>query len=153
MKPKSKYTVKYTPDLKSGWWVAEVVDLPGCLTQGRTLEQARDRIREALEAYLDLPKPYAGELVDEVDLPQALREVVTAVAEAREASKRTAERARDAEWKAVYVLKKSKLNLSDAGILLGFSKQRAHQILKSSKASKAPPPRATPKRAAKRATG
>lgn len=37
---------------EDGWIVASVPALPGCHTQGKTLEQARERIREAIQAYL-----------------------------------------------------------------------------------------------------
>lgn len=37
---------------EDGWIVASVPALPGCHTQGRTLEQARERIGEAIQAYL-----------------------------------------------------------------------------------------------------
>ncbi|HYO94642.1 MAG TPA: type II toxin-antitoxin system HicB family antitoxin, partial [Polyangiaceae bacterium] len=66
----NKYVVSYERD-ESLMWVASVVDLAGCHTQGRTIQQARERIREALQAWFDLPGPYAGELVDDVRLPAA----------------------------------------------------------------------------------
>lgn len=47
------YTVVFHLD-PSGWWFAEVPDLPGCHTQGRTVDQARARIREAISAWLDV---------------------------------------------------------------------------------------------------
>jgi predicted RNase H-like HicB family nuclease len=62
---KPSYVVRYERDADD-WWFAEVKDVPGCHTQGRTIEQARERIREALQAWFDLPQPYAGEIVDEV---------------------------------------------------------------------------------------
>ena len=38
---------------EKGWYVASVPELPGCYTQGRTLEQVRERIREAIELVLE----------------------------------------------------------------------------------------------------
>lgn len=35
------------------WWSVEAPELPGCHTQGRTIDQARDRIREAIALWLD----------------------------------------------------------------------------------------------------
>jgi predicted RNase H-like HicB family nuclease len=46
------YTVIYERD-EEGWWVAEVPEVPGCHTQGRTIEQARERILDALSLYVD----------------------------------------------------------------------------------------------------
>jgi predicted RNase H-like HicB family nuclease len=37
----------------SGWWVATVRGVRGCHTQGRTIDEARRRIREALELFVD----------------------------------------------------------------------------------------------------
>ena len=34
-----------------GWYVAKVPDLPGCHTQGKTVEQALERINEAVLVY------------------------------------------------------------------------------------------------------
>ena len=44
------YTVVYERD-EADWWVAEVPEVPGCHTQGRTIEQARERILDALSLY------------------------------------------------------------------------------------------------------
>ena len=47
-----RYKVIYDRD-ETGWWVATIPSVPGCLTQGKTLEQARRRIREALSLYVE----------------------------------------------------------------------------------------------------
>lgn len=36
-----------------GWLVAEVVGLPGCHTQGRTMDELLERVKEAIEASLE----------------------------------------------------------------------------------------------------
>ena len=41
---------------EGGFW-AEVPALPGCFTQGETLEELRERIREAVACHLDVPLP------------------------------------------------------------------------------------------------
>ena len=38
---------------EGGYW-AEVPALPGCLSQGETLEETQTNIREAIEAFLDI---------------------------------------------------------------------------------------------------
>lgn len=38
---------------EDGWLVAECPSLPGCISQGRTKEEAVRSIREAIEAYTD----------------------------------------------------------------------------------------------------
>lgn len=37
---------------EDGWYVASVPELPGCYTQGKTIEQARERIQEAITLVL-----------------------------------------------------------------------------------------------------
>ena len=46
-----KYTVVIEKD-EEGWLVSEVVELPGCHTQAKTMDQLLERTREAIRAYL-----------------------------------------------------------------------------------------------------
>lgn len=50
---------------ESGFWVAEVPSLPGCITQGETQEAALENAKEAIAAYIevltDLKKPVPQE--------------------------------------------------------------------------------------------
>ena len=39
---------------EDGYYVASVPELPGCHTQGKTLEEARKRIKEAIKLCLDV---------------------------------------------------------------------------------------------------
>ncbi|UMX47726.1 MAG: type II toxin-antitoxin system HicB family antitoxin [Candidatus Nealsonbacteria bacterium DGGOD1a] len=48
-----EYTVLFTPDEKSGYFVVEVPALPGCVTQGKNLAEAKKNVREAIELYLE----------------------------------------------------------------------------------------------------
>lgn len=41
---------------ENGIYVASVPELPGCYTQGKTLEEARKRIKEAIELVLESDK-------------------------------------------------------------------------------------------------
>jgi predicted RNase H-like HicB family nuclease len=46
-----EYSANY---LKRGeWWVAWSNDVPGALTQGRTLEEARENLKDAIRVMLD----------------------------------------------------------------------------------------------------
>lgn len=38
---------------EDGYWVAECPSLPGCLSQGKTREQALQNIREAIDLYVE----------------------------------------------------------------------------------------------------
>lgn len=41
---------------EDGWFVAVVPDIPGCYTQGKTVEQAIQRIKEAIQCCLEAEK-------------------------------------------------------------------------------------------------
>jgi predicted RNase H-like HicB family nuclease len=47
-----KFRVVIEPD-EDGVFVAEVPSLPGCLSQGRSRNEAIQNIKEAIEAYLE----------------------------------------------------------------------------------------------------
>ena len=50
-----KYTVIIEKD-EDGWLVAEVVELPGCHTQAKSMNQLLERTKEAILAYLETEK-------------------------------------------------------------------------------------------------
>ena len=41
---------------EEGWYVAECPAIPGCVTQGKTLEEALANIREAIQLCLEVRK-------------------------------------------------------------------------------------------------
>ena len=41
---------------EDGWYVASVPDIQGCYTQGKTVAQVLDRIKEAIEVCLEADK-------------------------------------------------------------------------------------------------
>ena len=41
---------------EDGYVVAEVPSLPGCISQGKTLEEAKANIQEAIELYIEMLK-------------------------------------------------------------------------------------------------
>lgn len=45
-------------------YVASVPELPGCYTQGKTLEEARERIKEAIELVLESDKDIKAEKLE-----------------------------------------------------------------------------------------
>ena len=55
------------------WWVAWTDDVPGALTQGKTLDEARENLKDAIALML---KP-----ADTEDLPAASTELVREVVE------------------------------------------------------------------------
>lgn len=46
---------------ESGYYVAEVPALPGCLSQGKTFEEAKENIKEAIEGWLEVMNEKAKE--------------------------------------------------------------------------------------------
>ncbi|MCC7424166.1 MAG: type II toxin-antitoxin system HicB family antitoxin [Planctomycetaceae bacterium] len=48
---KHEYDVVFTP-IEDGWFLARVPELPGAVTEGQTLDEARENIREAVELLL-----------------------------------------------------------------------------------------------------
>jgi len=38
---------------KDGYFISEVIELPGCHTQGKTLDELISRTREAIELYIE----------------------------------------------------------------------------------------------------
>lgn len=51
-----EYTVLFSPDEESGGFTAEVPALPGCVTDGDTLREAKKHAKEAIELYLETLK-------------------------------------------------------------------------------------------------
>ena len=41
---------------EDGWLISEVVELPGCHTQAKTMDQLLERTKEAIRAYLGSTK-------------------------------------------------------------------------------------------------
>jgi predicted RNase H-like HicB family nuclease len=56
---KREYSVVYTP-IEDGWVMATVPELPGAVTQGRTMEEAREMIQEAVELLLQSYRQHAA---------------------------------------------------------------------------------------------
>lgn len=47
-----RYPVVITPDLEDGGFVVECPAIPGCVSQGETIEEALENIRDAIEGCL-----------------------------------------------------------------------------------------------------
>lgn len=63
-----QYTILLKPDLEEGGYTVRVPALPGCNTQGDTLEEAIANAREAISVYLaDLVA--SGEPIPEEEAP------------------------------------------------------------------------------------
>ena len=47
-----RYTVLLTPDAEAGGYTVTVATLPGCITEGDTLEEALENTKDAIALYL-----------------------------------------------------------------------------------------------------
>ena len=86
------YPLTLYPDTENGGYVAEIKDLPGCLTQGQTLEETIENINEARELWIEtvseggreIPMPstesnYSGKLL--LRMPKSLHRRLAETAE------------------------------------------------------------------------
>src|SRR5579862_7987917 len=123
----SQYHVSYERD-KSGWWVASVREVRGCHTQGRTVDEARRRVLETLELFVD--DAQSAKIVDDVKLPAAAAKAIRAYAMLRKRAAEEDRRASAAARRAVRLLQRGKLKMSarDTARMLGISHQRVHQL-------------------------
>lgn len=69
-----KYRVLIEPD-EDGVFVAQCPTIPGCVSQGRTRQEAMDNIREAIRGYLESLKKH-GE-----PIPPSITEDVVEIAD------------------------------------------------------------------------
>jgi len=124
------YHVAYERD-ESGWWVASVREVSGCHSQGRTVDEARRRIREAMELFVADAR--AAKIVDDVKLPPPAVKAIRAYATLRKRADQEDRRAAIAARRAVRLLQGGRLKMSarDAARLLGVSHQRVHQLAHS----------------------
>jgi predicted RNase H-like HicB family nuclease len=126
---RTSYTVRYERD-ETGWWIAQVKEAPAAITQGRTIAEARRRVREALGlAVGDDVAAQRVKLKDDVKLPPEARRALRQARAARERLAAESERAQNTTAKAVRTLLKGMhLSVRDAGELIGISPQRVHQL-------------------------
>ncbi len=130
----STYTVRYERD-ETGWWVATVKEVRGCHTQGRSIDQARKRIREALGLFVDDAEE--SQLRDDIVLPAGARTLLNRVRATRKRAEEEAAKLQDSTAEAAQILTKDVgVSVRDAGELLGLSHQRIHQLLTASSRKK-----------------
>ena len=120
------YEVVYERD-EDGWWAASVPAVRGCGTQGRSLAQARERIREALSLFVK--DAHRAELRDKIVLPAEFRRQVDRQLRLRQALEEEQRQLQEATQGTVRQLVRRGLSVRDVGELLGLSHQRVHQLI------------------------
>lgn len=58
---KREFNVVYTP-IEDGWIMAQMPELPGAVTQGRDMDEAREMIQEAVELLLQSYRDQAAKI-------------------------------------------------------------------------------------------
>lgn len=125
---RAPYRVVFERD-DDGAWLARVPSVRGCHTYGRTIDQARRRIREALSLWIDGADDV--ELVEDVRLPARAKAAVarSRTQRGRAATQQRAARAATLEA-ARALVDDAGLGLRDTADLLGISHQRVQQLLR-----------------------
>ena len=66
------YTIILEPDLEDGGYTVTVPALPGCITQGETVDQCVERAREAIEGFIESLKADGETIPEETEPPQMI---------------------------------------------------------------------------------
>lgn len=56
-----EYKVVLAKDNSTGWFTAEVPELPGCVSQGKTKAEALENVKDAILGYLESLKKHPEE--------------------------------------------------------------------------------------------
>ena len=124
-----KYRVIFERD-ESGAWLARAPSVRGCHTYGRTLDQARRRVREALSLWVD--DAQSATLVEDVRLPLRAGAAIRVSREKRARAEATRDEAQASTIRAARTLvNELHLGLRDAADLLGLSHQRVQQLVRA----------------------
>lgn len=123
------YTAQYSRE--DGWWIVRIQEAHGVHSNGRTLEEARRRIREALSLEIG-ESAFTVDIAEKVTLPAKARHELSRHLSARRRADEQAQRAMTATKEAALALTTAGLSVRDAGALLGLSGARVSQILNSS---------------------
>jgi predicted RNase H-like HicB family nuclease len=112
----------------SGAWVASVPGRRRLRGQGKTLRQARQRLRAALARMVE--DPFEIDFVEDVRLPPPARALLVAHWKARRRLERETELFDLASTKALSALLALRLNIKDVGDLLGLSPLKLARLKK-----------------------
>jgi predicted RNase H-like HicB family nuclease len=121
---------KYVVDLErdeDGWWVASVRHVAGVHTQGRSIEEAVRRVREALS--LVRHGTDTAELEPVVKLPQQVRARVREFVSVRKRFEVCQGEFGESSRATVrYLTTDAQMSVRDVGKILGISHQRVQQL-------------------------
>jgi len=116
--------------IEDGWWIVRILEARGVHSNGRTLEEARRRVREALS--LDIgDTAFSVEFTERIALPPNARRELSRHLTARRRAEDQTQQAMKAAKGAARALARAGLSVRDAGSLLGLTGARVSQILKT----------------------
>lgn len=73
-----RFTIVLEPDAEDGGYTVTVPALPGCVTQGETVEECLVHAQEAIELYIEDLKAEGESIPEEREQPQVLTVTVAA---------------------------------------------------------------------------
>jgi predicted RNase H-like HicB family nuclease len=110
-----------------GWWILGVPEVPGALSQVRTLSVAEEHVREAIAFVAGVPADsFEVDIVPE--LPEHLTREITEAKTDAEAARAAQEQASVSVRRAVASLYQAGLSGPEIARVLGVSKQRVSQL-------------------------
>ena len=121
-----RYTAHYTRE--DGWWIVRIQEARGVHSNGRTLEEARRRVREALSLAIG-DTAFTVDMTDKITLPADARRELSRHRTAKRRAESETQQAMKAAKGAARALAKAGLSVRDAGSLLGLTGARVSQIL------------------------
>ena len=66
------YTIILEPDLEEGGYTVTVPALPGCISQGNTIEECIEHAREAIAGYIESLRAAGESVPEETERPQMI---------------------------------------------------------------------------------
>ena len=140
-------TYKVVFEREDGWWTVSVPSVRGCHTQGKNLDQARLRIREALDLWVD--DADSAVFDEDIRLPNYVQIALDGLCEANEDLEKSMETAVKRSTKAAKVMVlQANYSLADAGVLMDLTRQRVQQIVAEPEAVYGAGPKVAKKRKA-----
>ena len=122
-----RYLAVYDRD-EDGRWNVEIPAVKGCYTYGRTIAQARERIREALGLFVKMKNAEHVTIVDDVRLPAVVRRRVARLKDTRVNAEKSQRALGQAQRAAAVQLRDAGLSFRDSGEIMGCTRQRAEQL-------------------------
>jgi len=117
-------TLRYRRD-SEGHWLVDIAEQPGAHTYGRSLQQARTRMDEVVKLW---GFPDDVEVVEDIQLPGIVQDLIANTRQARAELDRQLERWRRDVERTADRLHREGLSVRDAGELLDLSHQRIQQL-------------------------